>query len=64
MRGHEGDGRDGIFLLILKNSTTIITFADDTAILSRHTNLDIATANLQAHLYSIEKWTRKWRLKN
>ena len=46
-----------------KNSTTISAFADDTAILSRHTNLDIATANLQAHLDSIDKWTRKWRLK-
>ena len=46
-----------------QNSTTINTFADDTAVLSRHTNLDIATANLQAHLDSIEKWTRKWRLK-
>ena len=38
-----------------QNSTTISTFADDTAVLSRHTNLDIATANLQAHLDSIKK---------
>ena len=30
-----------------QNSTTISTFADDTAVLSRNTNLDIATANLK-----------------
>jgi hypothetical protein len=46
-----------------QNSTTISTFADDTAVLSRHTNLDIAAANLQTHLDSTEKWSRKWRLK-
>jgi len=45
------------------NSTTISTFADDTAVLSRHTNLTTAIANLQTHLDSIEEWTQKWRLK-
>jgi len=45
------------------NSTTISTFADDTAVLSRHTNLTTAIADLQTHLDSIEKWTQKWRLK-
>ena len=30
---------------------------------SHVTQISIATANLQAHLDSIEKWTRKWRLK-
>ena len=44
-------------------STTLSTFADDTAILSCHTNPITATANLQTHLRSIENWTRKWRLK-
>jgi hypothetical protein len=39
------------------------TFADDTAVLSSHANLNIATANLQTHLGRIENWTRKWRLK-
>ena len=46
-----------------QHSTIISTFADNTAVLSRHTNLNIATANLQTHLDSIENWTRKWRLK-
>jgi hypothetical protein len=45
-----------------QNSTTMSTFADDTAVLSRHANLNIATANLQTHLDRIENWTRKWRL--
>jgi hypothetical protein len=45
-----------------QHSTIISTFADDTAILSRHINLNIATANLQTHLDSIENWTHKWRL--
>jgi len=45
------------------NSTIISTFADDTAVLSHHTNLNVAIANLEAHLKSIEKWTNKWRLK-
>ena len=44
-------------------STTLNTFADDTAILSCHTNPITATANLQTHLRRIENWTRKWRLK-
>ena len=44
-------------------STTLSTFADDTAILSCHTNPITATANLQTHLRSIENWTQKWRLK-
>jgi hypothetical protein len=39
------------------------TFADDTAVLSSHANLNIATANLQTHLDRKENWTRKWRLK-
>ena len=46
-----------------QTSTIISTFADDTAVLSRHTNLNVAIANLQTHLDSIEKWTHKWRLK-
>jgi hypothetical protein len=41
----------------------MITFADDTAILSRHANLNTATTNLQTHLDTIVNWTNKWRLK-
>jgi hypothetical protein len=43
--------------------TTLGTFADDTAILSNHPNPITASAHLQTHLQSIEKWTRKWRIK-
>ena len=39
------------------------TFADDTAILSSHSNPVTASANLQTHLLSMEKWTRKWKIK-
>ena len=34
-----------------------------TAILSSHSNPVTASANLQTHLLSIEKWTRKWKIK-
>ncbi len=44
-------------------STNLSTFADDTAILSCHTNPITAIENLKTHLRSIENWTRKWRLK-
>ena len=43
--------------------TALSTFSDDTAILSSHSNPVTASANLQTHLLSIEKWTRKWKIK-
>jgi hypothetical protein len=43
--------------------TILSTFADDTAILSNHSNPITASANLQTHLQSIEKWTRRWKIK-
>jgi capsule polysaccharide export protein KpsC/LpsZ len=46
-----------------QNSTIMNTFADDTAVLSRHANLNTATTNLQTHLDSIANWTSKRRLK-
>jgi hypothetical protein len=46
-----------------QNSIIMNTFADDTAVLSSHSNLNIATSKLQTHLDRIENWTRKWRLK-
>jgi hypothetical protein len=39
------------------------TYADDTAVLARHANINTATTNLQTHLDSIATWTSKWRLK-
>jgi len=44
-------------------NTALSTFADDTAILSNHSNPITASTNLQTHLQSIEKWTRKWKIK-
>jgi len=45
-------------------STTYIgTFADDTVILSRHYNPQIAADRLQGHLYLIQKWLQDWRIK-
>ena len=44
-------------------STTLSTFADDTAILTTHPDPNTASAHLQAHLRDIEHWTQKWRLK-
>jgi len=43
--------------------TVLSTYADDTAILSNHSNPITASTNLQTHLQSIEKWTRKWKIK-
>jgi len=45
------------------NTTILSTFADDTAIFAAHPDPILASANLQVHLHSLEKWTRKWRLK-
>jgi hypothetical protein len=44
-------------------NTALSTFADDTVILSNHSNPIAASANLETQLQSIEKWTRKWKIK-
>jgi hypothetical protein len=46
-----------------QHSTIISTYADDTAVLSLHANLNTATTNLQTHHDSIANWTSRWRLK-
>ena len=38
-------------------STTLSTFADDTAILTTHPDPNTASVHLQAHLRDIEHWT-------
>jgi hypothetical protein len=45
------------------STTTLSTFADDTAIMTTNTNPTTASMNIQAHLRKNEHWTRKWRLK-
>ena len=43
--------------------TFLATFADDTAILSSHSDPQIASLNLQSHLSLIEQWCNNWRIK-
>jgi len=45
------------------NNSTTSTFADDTAILCRHKNVDAATGHLQTHLSQIEGWLSLWRIR-
>ena len=49
--------------LPISRKTTLSTFADDTAIFASHSDPRIASLNLQDHLYSIEKWLQKWKMK-
>jgi hypothetical protein len=39
------------------------TYADDTACLSSDTNPTLAAKKLQRHLYKIDEWLEKWRIK-
>ncbi|KAF2885140.1 hypothetical protein ILUMI_21016 [Ignelater luminosus] len=43
--------------------TTIVTYADDTTILSSNNHADVASMNLQAHLHLLEDWLPRWRIK-
>lgn len=43
--------------------TYLGTFADDTVILCRHKNPNIASARLQAHIDLLQNWLHKWRIK-
>jgi hypothetical protein len=49
--------------ITLTTQTILSTYADDTAIMTTHSNPTMASMNLQAHLQNNEQWTRKWRLK-
>lgn len=43
--------------------TVIATYADDTALLSTHSNPTTASLLLQDHLVEVENWLKKWRIK-
>lgn len=43
--------------------TSISTFADDTAVMASHSKANSASNHLQNHLYKIENWLSKWRIK-
>lgn len=45
------------------NNTLTGTFADDTVIMATHENPQIASSNLQDHLYLLENWMKKWKIK-
>ena len=45
------------------DKTILSTFAGDTVISTTHPESNIDSTNLQDHLHTIDKWTRKWRLK-
>lgn len=43
--------------------TTTGTLADDTVILATHEDPTVASSNLQEHLFELETWLQKWRIK-
>lgn len=45
------------------STTTLSTFADDTAVIATHEDPEIAVSRLQAHLNSIETWLSRWKIK-
>lgn len=44
------------------DNTTLATFADDTAILSKHQDPVIASDGLQNYLNQLQKWLKTWRI--
>lgn len=44
-------------------TTSVATFADDTAVLSSHFDPQAAARNLQTNLNMIQKWFKKWKIK-
>jgi len=47
---------------ILQNTLTAI-YADDTALLARHSNPRIARYRIQEHIFSLSEWLNKWKIK-
>jgi hypothetical protein len=44
------------------STTTIATFADDTAVLATDNDPAVASQKLQTHLLAIQIWSQKWRM--
>ena len=44
-------------------TTTVATYADDTAILASHTDPTSASRNLQTNLNKVQQWLQTWRIK-
>jgi hypothetical protein len=49
--------------LLTSDSTTTVTFADDTAVLATHEDPPIASKKLQATISKTDEWAEKWRIK-
>ncbi len=45
------------------NDVITSTFADDTAFLATHKNPQTASRELQDHIYKVEEWMKKWRIR-
>jgi hypothetical protein len=43
-------------------TTTIATFADDTAVLTTDSDPAVASHKLQTHLLAIQIWLQKWQM--
>jgi hypothetical protein len=43
-------------------TTTIATFADDTAVLATDSDPAVASQKLQTHLLALQIWLQKWRM--
>ncbi len=54
-----------IYTADLPTSETVVTstFADDTAFMATNKNPQTASRELQEHLYTVEGWLNKWRIK-
>jgi hypothetical protein len=44
------------------NQITMVTFADDTAVMAIGETVDISTRKLQSAVNKVASWTRKWRI--
>jgi hypothetical protein len=44
-------------------NVTVGTFADDTAILTSHTNVKRVSSTLQEYLHILSRWLQKWKIK-
>lgn len=47
----------------LSNSTTLATYADDTAILASNLDPNKAVDSIQCHLNQVFEWANKWKIK-
>jgi hypothetical protein len=49
--------------LLTSTESTTATFADDTALLATYSDPGIASQKLQTNRDTIQKWSKRWRIK-